>query len=46
MSFAERSANISMENGSLFKYNECTDRLNKEKTCKHIQSFLIYSINE
>ena len=39
-------SNYFLENGALFKYNKHTDRLNKEKTCKYIPSFLICSRNE
>ena len=46
MSFAERSATISWKMECFFKYNKHTDRLNKEKTCKYIPSFLICSRNE
>ena len=44
--FCRKVSNYFMENGVLFKYNKCTDRLNKEKTCKYILSFLICSRNE
>ena len=44
--FCQKVSNYFMENGALFKYNKCTDRLNKEKTCKYIPSFLICSRNE
>ena len=43
--FCQKVSNYFMENGALFKY-KCTDRLSKEKTCKYIPSFLIYSRNE
>ena len=44
--FCQKVSNYFMENGALFKYNRCTDRLNKENTCKYIPSFLIGSRNE
>ena len=44
--FRRKVINYFMENGAPFKYNKCTDRLNKEKTCKYIPSFLICSRNE
>ena len=44
--FCQKVSNYFLENGALFKYNKCTDRLNKEKTCKYIPSFLIGSRNE
>ena len=44
--FRQKVSDYFMENGALFKYNKCTDRLNKVKTCKYITSFLICSRNE
>ena len=44
--FCQKVSNYFLENGALFKYNQCTDRVNKEKICKYIPSFLICSRNE